>query len=319
MLQQTVAATVGPFFQRFLDRFPNLEALANASQEEVLHSWQGLGYYRRARMMHAAAQKLVSLGYTQLPDSPEIIESLPGLGRYTTNAILSQAFDRPLPILEANTYRVLARLFGLLDDPRSKSAEKWLWGAAAELVPNQGAGDFNQAMMELGSLVCLPNQPSCLICPVSLACVACVTGTQGNIPKTTPKAPPTPLHEVAVAIANEEGKYLLLKRGESGRWVGMWELPRGEIGQGESPQEAGARTVRELTGLDLGDLEFGISIQHSVTRYRVKLECWKALANPKSIIKLASHREFAWAWPSEFPGFAVASPQRKLLKWLDSR
>lgn len=316
MLQQTVAATVGPFFQRFLERFPNLEELAKATQEDVLHAWQGLGYYRRARMMHAAARKLVALGYSQIPDSPEILESLPGLGRYTINAVLSQAFDRPLPILEANTYRLLARLFALLDDPRSKNAEKWLWQTAEKLVPLQKAGDFNQALMELGSLICVPNQPTCLICPVTLLCRACSTGTQGEIPKTTPKAPPTPLHEVAVAIQNPQGQFLLVKRGEKGRWVGMWELPRAEVAPKETENQAALRITREMTGLELLEPAIGKVVQHAVTRYKVKLSCWTGKTLDNSAVNLGSHVDHAWVMPGEFGNYPVASPQRKLMAWL---
>jgi A/G-specific adenine glycosylase len=320
MLQQTVAATVGPFFKRFLERFPNLRALACASREDVLHAWQGLGYYRRARMMHAAAQELVEAGHDDLPDSPETIAALPGLGRYTTNAVLSQAFDRPLPILEANTYRLLARLFALLDDPRSKAAEKWLWDAAARLVPSQMAGDFNQALMEVGSLVCLPSQPTCLVCPLSLICGAAATGTQAEIPKATSKAAATAVEEVAVAITNEKGEFLLVKRGDQGRWVAMWELPRGEILPHEAPEKAAIRIAHELTGLAIARPSPGKSIKHTVTRYRISLACWAATAPADPLVTLSSsHVEHCWAPPQEFGRFAVASPQRKLLQWLESR
>ena len=153
MLQQTQVATVIPYFERFLKSFPTLDILAAADEQEVLMHWQGLGYYRRARMMHQAAKIILSNHDGIFPREPEALSQLPGLGRYTRNAVLSQAFDSRLPILEANTKRVLARLFGLMQDIDSSSGNKFLWEAAEDILPKSDIGAFNQAMMELGSLV----------------------------------------------------------------------------------------------------------------------------------------------------------------------
>lgn len=319
MLQQTVAATVVPYFRSFMDRFPTVVALAKAPLDEVLHAWQGLGYYRRARMLHAAAQKLVEMGFEQIPNQPEILEQLPGLGRYTRNAILSQGFDRALPILEANTYRLFSRLFGLLDDPRSRKAEAWLWEAVATLVPTDRPGDFNQALMELGSLVCTPRQPSCLLCPLQLLCKAYFTGRQEEIPRVAPKAPPTPVQEVAIALANPAGEYLLLKRKKTGRWAGLWELPRGPINEGENPAGAASRVLWEIAGLKSSPMTQGIVIQHAITRFRVELACWVGRGTGGTPQPLPEHDAFEWVPPSKFGEFAVASPQKKLLQWIEKQ
>ena len=172
MLQQTQVATVIPFFKRFLETFPTLADLAAAKEEQVLRLWEGLGYYRRARDLHRAARQMVAEHGGQIPQEPAILRTLPGIGRYTVGAILSQAFDRRLPILEANSQRVLCRLFGRREDPRRGPARRWLWEMAETLLPTRRVGAFNQALMELGALVCTPAAPQCAVCPVAVLCTA---------------------------------------------------------------------------------------------------------------------------------------------------
>ena len=182
MLQQTQAATVVPYFERFLQAFPTLADLAAADEQQVLRLWEGLGYYRRARDLLRTARLLAASHGGRFPDDPVALEGLPGLGRYTRNAVLSQAFDRRLPILEANSRRVLCRLFGRTGDPSLAPEQRWLWDAAEALLPSRRVGDFNQALMELGALVCTPDAPRCSECPLADDCVARRLGLQDAIP-----------------------------------------------------------------------------------------------------------------------------------------
>src|SRR5947208_11956281 len=161
MLQQTQVATVIPYCERFLHSFPTVAALAAADEHDVLRHWEGLGYYRRARQLHQAARQIVADHHGRIPADPAAFAGLPGVGRYTLGAVLSQAFELRLPILEANSVRVLCRLIGLRDDPRTPAAQQRLWAAAEELLPVRHVGDFNQALMELGALVCTPAAPDC--------------------------------------------------------------------------------------------------------------------------------------------------------------
>ncbi len=189
MLQQTQVATVIPYYQRFLKSFPDIASLAGAELQEVLRHWEGLGYYRRARDLHQAARVLHTSHAGSIPNDPEIVRTLPGLGRYTTNAVLSQAFDTRLPILEANSTRVLCRLLGVRRDPRQGSVQRLLWEAAGLLLPAKHVGQFNQALMELGALLCTPTAPACSACPLALHCRARIDGTQETIPDRARKRP----------------------------------------------------------------------------------------------------------------------------------
>ena len=228
MLQQTQAATVVPYFERFLQAFPTLADLAAADEQEVLRLWEGLGYYRRARDLLRTARLLAASHGGRFPDDPAALDGLPGLGRYTRNAVLSQAFDRRLPILEANSRRVLCRLFGRTGDPRRGPEQRWLWAAAEALLPPRRVGDFNQALMELGALVCTPAAPRCAECPLAADCAARRLGLQDAIPARTPPPEPMEVREAAVVVRRGE-RVLLLQRPAEGRWASLWEFPHGPL------------------------------------------------------------------------------------------
>jgi A/G-specific adenine glycosylase len=209
MLVQTTVAAVVPYFERFLGRFPSVAALAEADEAEVLKMWEGLGYYRRARQLHAAARAIVREHGGAFPDDPEAIRALPGVGRYIAGAVLSFAFDRPAPIIEANTQRVLARWLAWREDLKSAASQARLWQAAERLVPPQGAGTFNQAFMELGALVCTPRAPMCLVCPVASECRARALGLQDDLPVTTPRPPSLAVAE-SCAVVVRRGRILIV-------------------------------------------------------------------------------------------------------------
>src|SRR5438874_4557416 len=220
MLQQTTVAAVVPFFERFLAAFPNVTALAAADEQDVLRLWEGLGYYRRARHLHRAARILVAEHGGQMPDDSEVWAALPGVGRYIHGAVLSQAFDRRLPIVEANSQRVLCRLFGHTGDPKSGPTKKWLWETAKRLLPIRRVGDFNQALMELGALVCTPTEPQCGKCPLGGSCAAKRAGIQESIPVRSKPPAVTEVYETAT-IVRRVGKVLLVRRPANGRWSNM--------------------------------------------------------------------------------------------------
>jgi A/G-specific adenine glycosylase len=287
----------------------------------VLRVWEGLGYYRRARDLHVTARRLVAEHGGRWPEEPAQLRALPGLGRYTTNAILSQAFDFRLPILEANSQRVLSRLFGRAQDPRQGPARAWLWRAAEELLPGRpgtaraaGAGDFNQSLMELGALVCTPTGPRCGECPLSKQCVAYQRGLQEVIPARTPPPTPTQVHESAV-ITRRATEFLLVQRPADGRWGNMWEFPHGPLRAGESHEDAARRLAKDLTGLDSHLGPEILTVRHGITRFRVTLVCFEA-----DFVEGDFHSPYyvrgQWVTPAALPSYPVSSPQRRLAKVL---
>jgi A/G-specific adenine glycosylase len=312
MLQQTTVAAAAPYFERFVRTFPTLAALAAADEQDVLRLWEGLGYYRRARHLHQAARLLVAGHGGALPDDPAVWRALPGVGRYVLGAVLSQAFDRRLPIVEANSLRVLCRLFGYAGDPRGGEGRRWLWETAEELLPAKRVGDFNQALMELGALVCTPAAPRCGACPVAADCVARHRGLQGEIPRPAPPPAAVAVREVALAVRRGPRVLLAQRPPDARRWANMWEFPHGELGPGETFDAAAARLLGPLTGLtaDLGP-EL-LTVRHGVTRFRITLVCLEAEYRGG---KFASdcYARGRWLRPAELIKYPVSSPQRKLL------
>ena len=227
MLQQTRVATVVEYFHRFLEAFPTVRDLAAAEEQRVLRLWQGLGYYRRARNLHAAAKAIVERDAGEVPDTVEALLELPGVGPYTAGAIASIAFDRPAAILDGNVARVLARLHGIespIDEPATR---KHLWKLAEQLAAGPSPGDANQGLMELGATVCTPRSPRCPVCPLRDHCSAARDGRADELPRRLPKRKPTAVLHNVVAIRRRK-EFLFEQRSDDGLWAGMWQLPTWE-------------------------------------------------------------------------------------------
>jgi len=312
MLQQTTVAAVVPFFHRFMAAFPTVKALAKADEQTVLHHWQGLGYYRRARHLHAAAKALAGQFEGELPEDPEVWAELPGVGRYILGAVLSQAFDRQIPIVEANTMRVFSRLCGSKIDPRSGEGNKWIWAVAEALLPNKHVGEFNQAMMELGALVCTPDAPNCGECPMNKECEAFRLGLQGSIPPKVRRVPSQAVREVSL-IVRREGKVLVCQRpADAGRWPSMWELPTGSVNEGESVEQAAQRIAIER-GLRMTLGPQVIQFKYTVTRFVVTLTAFECEFDSG-----AGDHFLKWYQPEELTKLPASTPQRKLFRYVES-
>ena len=228
MLQQTRVDTVIPYYERFMSKFPTVRALAEAPEPEVLKCWEGLGYYSRARNLQAGAREVVERYGGVVPDDKTAVAGLKGVGPYTTGAIMSIAFNRPEPAVDGNVMRVLSRYFCLEEDIAKPATRIGIEKLATSLIPEGAAGDFNQALMELGALVCTPKAPSCLPCPVMEHCAARLAGRETELPIKTKAKPPRPEKRAAVIIAGTgiyEGKILVRQRPETGLLAQMWELP----------------------------------------------------------------------------------------------
>ncbi len=291
MLQQTQVATVVPYFERFLTALPNLQALADADEHQVLRLWEGLGYYRRARQLHHAARVIRDEHAGQFPRTLEAVRALPGIGRYTAGAIVSIAYDRPAPILEANTLRLYCRLLAFRGDPYSSAGQHSLWQLAEDLLPSRRVGAFNQALMEVGSLLCTPRAPRCGECPLRPWCGAFQAGCQEEVPRPKPKPASLNIREAAVVVQN--GDRVLVRRCQRGeRWAGLWDFVRFAV---ESPaaELTGhelVRKTREISGLAVRAPRLLTTLRHTVTRYRITLDCYLA-ATSKRVLP-----EGQWRW-----------------------
>jgi A/G-specific adenine glycosylase len=246
MLQQTRVETVIPYFKNWMRRFPTIRALAKASEQDVLNAWEGLGYYSRARNLHKAAKIVAAEFNGRLPRDLDELRKLPGIGRYTVGAIASIAFDMNVPALDGNIKRVYARLFDIAEPVDTSTGEKLLWDLAEKALPKKDAGDYNQALMDLGATICVPSNPRCLICPVMKICKARERGTQNERPVKAPKKDvPHYIHAAGVIV--RRGRVLLAKRPSKGLLGGMWEFPNGRV-EG-NPAEGLAEALR--TGYNL--------------------------------------------------------------------
>lgn len=315
MLQQTQVATVVPYFERFMHRFPSVATLASADEREVLTLWEGLGYYRRARQLHQAARQIVAAHAGDFPADPLLAAALPGVGRYTLGAVLSQAYGQRLPAVDGNVIRVLARWFACSENPRQARIQRWFWDIADQLVPAEGPGDFNQALMELGQTICTPRRPQCGACPVRSMCRAFDLGAVERFPPAVPRPQATAVREVAV-ILEARRKLLILQRHASGRWGNLWEFPHGEIRERETAAAAAQRLAVEQTGLDARRPRPLFTLDHQVTRFRISLEVFHA-ETARRRVRLAAHRAAEWRAASELAAFPLSRPHRRALdRWV---
>ena len=288
MLQQTRVETVIPYFEKWLRLFPTVQALANASEHDVLNAWEGLGYYSRARNFHKAAKLVVEKYNGELPRDLDELRKLPGIGRYTVGALASILFGMDEPALDGNLKRVYARLFDVSEPVDSTEGEKILWKLAKDNLPKGHAADFNQALMDLGATICLPKNPRCLLCPAMNVCQARANGTQDSRPVKKPKkAVPHYVHAAAVIVAQVDNlrKVLLAQRPSSGLLGGMWEFPNGRVDQ--SPAEELAKVLKSEYSLRLRAKrkvqEVGV-FQHAYTHFKVTVHAFmgELVSDPKA-------------------------------------
>jgi A/G-specific adenine glycosylase len=321
MLQQTTVAAVIPFFVRWMERFPTVESLADAPIDDVLKIWAGLGYYARARNLHRGAQAVVRQHGGRIPSDEKALRALPGVGPYTAGAILSIAFNQDAGILDANVTRVLARIFAVPGDPRkSTETRDRLWELARRVIPHGRASDFNQAMMELGALVCHAAQPRCTACPAAAVCQALQDGAPETYPQFEGKKKWTSIVDVSVAIWNRSGKVLLARRpADLPLWGGLWELPRARREPDETSEECAERIAREQMGFAVKIAgPFG-TVKHVVANRKVTLHGFEMDAVDTRAITLTGYDRFAWIEPHQAVDYAVSSPQVRLIGQLVQR
>jgi A/G-specific adenine glycosylase len=292
MLQQTQVKTVLGYYERWMQRFPSVKALAAADEAEVLHAWQGLGYYSRARRLLAGARAVAERHDGELPRDVSALLALPGIGPYSAGAIASIAFGQPEPIVDGNVVRVLCRLFALRGDPAKAPLKAELWSLARALVPPDAASAFNQSLMELGATICTPTSPRCVECPVAKQCDALAQGIARELPELARREPPT---EVATAAAYvRRGDRVLLQQmpADAPCWAGLWILPFVELAADESPLAAAERALGER-GLQGSAHSVLREARHTITRFRITLSVVSCQLAPRSRATLFSREEIA--------------------------
>jgi A/G-specific adenine glycosylase len=306
MLQQTQVKTVIPYYNHFLERFPDTGSLAAASEPEVLELWSGLGYYSRARNLHKAAKQIVEK-HKEFPDDFESILALPGIGRYTAGAISSIAFNRAEPVVDGNIRRVITRLYGI----RKRAPENFFWNQMSALLPKNRSSSFNQAMMELGALICVPFQPHCPLCPVKGLCEALRLNIQDKIPEASAKQA-TKRIQIVVLMLERQRKVLMTSRNELRLIPGEWGLPCLQISDGESPEDAASMLCRRIAGRAIPLKPHG-RIHHSISNHRITAFAFSGnMSFPAP--RLRATNSYSWIPVSQCSTMITSSLFRKILQ-----
>jgi A/G-specific adenine glycosylase len=303
MLQQTQVKTVIPYFNRFMERFPDIQTLAKASNDQVMSYWSGLGYYARARNLLKTAKICLQTPTANLPESPTELTALPGIGESTANAIYSQAYDKPAVILDGNVKRVLARYFAVEGWPGKSSIHKLLWEKAEKLLPAKRGADYTQAIMDLGATVCTRTRPNCEQCPLRKGCEAFRTDRIERYPATRPKIKISKKSFRMLIITNDEDKVLLERRPPAGIWGGLWSLPADDSGV----------PVQQRLGIDLNELQSLPDLHHQLTHMQMTIQPLIGHTESKPT-GVECGPEQRWFNRHEWPDLGLPKPVRQLLE-----
>ena len=314
MLQQTQVQTVIPYYHRFLKAFPTFHALANAPLDRVLKQWEGLGYYSRARNLHALAKDVVKNHRGQLPRRYDEVLALPGIGRYTAGAVLSIAFDQHFPVLDGNVQRVLTRCSLIEENVKDSATQKKLWALATQLLPKKETGNYNQALMELGATVCTPRAPSCSQCPLRRGCKALKAGRQEEFP-VKDKAKAVPQFKIGAGIIWNGNKILIGQRPLKGLLGGLWEFPGGKLEPGETLAQCVKREIKEELDVTVKVGKKVAEVPHAYSHFKIVLhafDCVYQSGRPKAI----GCRAWKWVTPHELTTLAFPAANQPIIAQL---
>lgn len=295
MLQQTQVDTVIPYFERFIERFPTVESLAEADEEEVLKMWEGLGYYSRARNLQTAVREVKETYGGIVPDNEEEISALKGVGPYTAGAILSIAYGKPVPAVDGNVMRVLSRVLLIFDDISKVKTRKLFEAAVRAMIPDDAASRFNQALMELGAIICTPKSPGCLLCPVRSECRAFHEGVETELPVKAKKKPPKPVPIAVAVLQNADGHVLISKRSNEGLLANLWEFPNCELESDESPKRQLKHFFEQVWGVTVTLHEQLLQFNHIFSHLKWELDVYRGTLHTEVMenetVKLVSMNE----------------------------
>ena len=315
MLQQTQVETVIPYYQRFLARFPTVETLAGASLQDVLKTWENLGYYARARHLHSAAKEIVARRGGAIPDNETELRRLPGIGAYTAAAILSIAFGRRIPAVDGNVRRVLCRLFAIRDPLEENKTLRRIHELASDLVPTRASSRFNQGIMDLGATVCTPRNPSCALCPVRESCLAFDLGLQDALPVTRKRGPLPHRQITAGVLFDDLGRLLIVRRPIRGLLGGLWKFPGGEKWTGKGLKNSLIQEIQGELGIGVRVEEKIVAVKHAYTHFRITLHAFRCALKKGEPRALKCH---SWQWidPKNLADFPFSHVDRKIMVFL---
>jgi A/G-specific adenine glycosylase len=318
MLQQTQVATVIPYFERWMARFPDLASLAGADENAVIKAWEGLGYYARVRNLHRAAREVVERFGGVVPDDPDTFRELPGVGEYICAAVQSIAFGHPLAVVDGNVKRVLARVFAIDAPVNRASTHREFRDRARELLDPSDPSTFNQAMMELGALVCRPSSPECPACPASPQCRARLKQRQSDFPVRAPSKP-VPTRRVAVGVIEHNGRMLIVRRPQDGLLGGLWEFPGGKIEEGESAEDAVRREIMEEVGMEVEVTSFVTRVRHAYSHFKVELDVFRCRPRGTPAVSLSGPTDHRWIVHEEIADYAFPRANHKFIPTLSEK
>jgi A/G-specific adenine glycosylase len=315
MLQQTQVATVVPYYRGFLERFPDLNHLARADLQEVLKAWEGMGYYARARNLHKAAKLTSDEHEGLIPRNRQDFQKLPGVGDYIAAAVLSIAFNKPHPVVDGNVKRVLSRMLVMGEPVNQSASNRKYQKAAADLLDNREPGNFNQAIMELGALICKPRGPLCQACPVQKWCLAYQTDRISAFPRKIKKKA-TPRYQIAVGVVFKNGRVLITRRKPEGLLGGLWEFPGGKINKDESAEEACIREIEEEVNLAVNVDSHLCRVRHAYTHFKIQMEVF-CCTYVSGRVKLNGPVDHRWIRLKELEKFPLPKANHKFLSQLN--
>lgn len=317
MLQQTQVATVIPYFEKFIKTFRTVSDLATADLQAVLKAWEGLGYYARARNLHKAAQVVSNYHDGEIPRNYSDFRKLPGVGEYVAAAVQSIAFGQPYPVVDGNVKRVLARLFQIEAPVNDSASMKIFQEIAAAVLDRQHPGEYNQAMMELGAMICRPPNPLCGQCPVSAFCRAFETGRQDEFPRRKEREK-TPLYHIAVGVVRKGRRLLITRRAENGLLGGLWEFPGGKVREGEeTAAEACVREIKEEVNLEIKIIAYLTTVRHAYTHFKIVMDVF--LCDYLSgEVALKGPVDFKWITVEEIKRYPFPKANHKFIPQIDS-
>lgn len=314
MLQQTQVKTVIPYYRRFLETFPTFRDLAQAPLDLILKRWEGLGYYSRARNLRSLAKTLAEQGRKTLPDTFEELMKLPGIGRYTAGAVLSIAFSKDYPVVDGNVQRVLCRYFGIRQNVAHPDVQRKLWDLAGQLLVKGEASDFNQALMELGALVCTPKNPLCTSCPLRKTCKARQLGIQEKLPVKTKKKP-LPHVQIGAGVIWRNKQILISQRPVKGLLGGLWEFPGGKVEKYETISNCVQREIQEELGVRVRVGKRLAAVDHAYSHFKITLHvhhCDYLSGRPQKL----GVQDFRWVKPADLKRFAFPAANQPIIDLL---